>query len=236
MKQRKNRTAAVNQFYLLAMSIISVYLSFAKASSILFGKGESLGTVVCFVLTIALVIGNVIIYLKNRESTYLKVTMFLTYLFANCFLMYSGKNISTYAYLFQGMICSILFFNLRYVVFVVVLTNLANIIDVAVIYGHVNDPTILLVHLASVVVFSVILICITRISNHFNEEAMNLVMEEKNQQKLYAARGIELGKATEVKVKQVNELASCVDEASGRVAQAIQTITDSTRSTAESLQ
>lgn len=236
MKPKKSRAVAVNLFYLITMSIISVYLSFAKASSILFGRGQSMATIVCFVLTIALVAGNIVVYYRNHESRWLRVTVFLTYLFANCFLMYSGKNISTYAYLFQGMICSMLFMNLKYVIFVLALTNAANLIDVVLLYGQVEDTTILLVHIVAVLIFSIIIYEVTKISNYFNEEAMEQLTAEKNQQKLYAARGLKLGKATGQKVHQVNELAAGVDEASERVAQALLEIKGSTQSTAENLE
>lgn len=118
LTKNKSRLATVNFFYLLVTSVLAVYLSLAKASSILLGYEKSYETVICLMITLIGVGYNIWKYCRDQESMGLRYTMFLTYLFANCFLMFTGQNISTYAYLFQGLISSILFFDLKYVVFV----------------------------------------------------------------------------------------------------------------------
>lgn len=234
--RNKSRLATVNLFYLVVTSILAIYLSLARASSIFMGYENSIELVIFLVLTVNGVGINIWKYIRDQESKGLRYTIFITYIFTCCFLMFSGKNISTYAYLFQGLIGSILFFDLKYIVFVSVLTNVVNWIDVVLIADQLDDQAVLMVHIFSILVFSIILYFVTKISNYFNQEAIEKLVREQQQQKSLTERGLELGTTTGGKVRTVNDLIQQINDSSETVTKVLEEITNSTQSTAENLQ
>ena len=113
--QESSRTSKINQMVMTSITFIEVLLIFALfvqtfVVESIYGK---LGIIPIIVLVVG-VIGNMIIYKKNRNSAKLRYTVLLSFIIAWGYLMLTGINVIVPLYIYPLIIATILYHDSKY--------------------------------------------------------------------------------------------------------------------------
>ncbi len=184
-----NRERSVNQFLLIIITIMDLFLFFGYFSD--YSKGN-IGLV--FLMTVELtvfisMIADYAVFLHQKDSRNFKHVSVTGYMIVYGIALLGAQNDLVFAIVFPLTVIYILYFDYKLILRIAVVYSLitvADLIYIAAVLKHLPsgaelNSTSLLVQGATVIVYLIVLCGTTKISNRNNEMRINSLNEEKEQ-------------------------------------------------------
>lgn len=217
---------------------LSLFIGIAIISSSIDGTRGRSSTIVISVILAVYFTMNLWLYFKDQTSKLLRYTSLYGYMICYSYLLLSSDLPNTYVYMYPALIIGLLYFEHKYMLGVSIFAMGVNIIDVILVYYKSNniEGAQLEVQVASVLIFCLILCRVSRLSIKFNEESKEEILIEQKKHQEISNRVIETAKRLQVEFSDISDITREIDEASEIVNSSVKEISDSTLSTAESIQ
>ncbi len=180
-------TARINRYVLIVNWVLDLFLLLGYTVEYLKG-GRSLEFVIAFFIIMLLpMVGATVLYYKDRSDERLKLITLTGYFVLYSFAVFSTSRTMVYIYIVPMLSIYLLYFNLKLMKIscgFMVLINITRVIYLAGFKG-LNDPsttTDYTIQMASIILFAVVYIGTTRISNEINEDKIKTIEDEKEKQ------------------------------------------------------
>ena len=239
--QESSRTSKINQMVMTSITFIEVLLIFAQfvqtfVVESIYGK---LGIIPIIVLVVG-VIGNMIIYKKNRNSAKLRYTVLLSFIIAWGYLMLTGINVIVPLYIYPLIIATILYHDSKYekiTFFSILGINIVHII-IWFVRGFLFSSTEGIAFLSSIVnILIIIILHITAVlSEKFNHDMLYSVKDEQNKQSVMIDDILRISEGVMKEITETNLLIENLRDSSDIVHSSIEEISVRTQETAENVQ
>lgn len=189
-------TARINRYVLIVNWVLDLFLLLGYTVEY-FKGGRSLEFVISFfiIMLVPMVIATTL-YFRNSGDERLKIITLTGYFILYSFAVFSTSRTMVYIYIVPMLSIYLLYFNLRLMKIscaAMVLINITRVIYLAGFKG-LNDPsttTDYTIQMASVILFAVVYIGTTRISNEINNDKIQNIEAEKEKQRELLARMME---------------------------------------------
>jgi methyl-accepting chemotaxis protein len=167
-----------------------------------------------------------IVYFKNKSSQHLRILTICSYLLIYGFALFTSEKIMISAYLFPILLMYFLYFDLKFLIRVCIISMLLNIASIVHKFYilKLNGPdavTNYTIQFCATVMFCFSLVLSTKLSNRFNQEKIDSIESEKQKQKDI--------------LNSVLKIASVLDNNSKKVHEIVDDFTSSTRTVSGSV-
>ncbi len=181
-------TARINRYVLIVNWILDLFLLLGYTLEY-FKGGRSLQFVIAFFIIMLIpMVAATLLYLKDKGDERLKIITLTGYFILYTFAVFSTSRTMVYIYIVPMLSIYLLYFNLSLMKVscaAMVLINMIRVIYLAGFKG-LNDPsttTDYTIQMASVILFAVVYIGTTKISNEINIEKIENIEDEKEKQR-----------------------------------------------------
>lgn len=189
-------TVKINRYVLIVNWILDLFLLLGYIVEY-FKGGKSLGFIILFFIIMLIpMLAATFLYFRNRADENLKIITLAGYFILYTFAVFSSSRTMVYIYIVPMLSIYLLYFNLKLMEIscvIMVLINLTRIIYLVKFRGF-NDPSITTdytIQMASIILFSVVYVVTTKISNDINSEKIQNIENEKEKQRDLLARMME---------------------------------------------
>jgi len=233
----------VNFFVLVTNALLDLFLIAGYTSQFLQGV-KTIGYMSVF-LTIVLIpmITALVIYLKNRQSSYMKYITLIGYFVLYIFIMFAADTDkpAVFTYMFPIILGFFLYYDMKIIAvscatFFVI--NVAKIVYYAFILKLTDTTSIInyMIQFATVIMFSYSLIFSTKLSNQFNKEKIDSIQDEKKKQETILSDVLQTAAILDKNSKGVHRIVSELSEMTEVVTNAMQEIEKGVSETASNIQ
>ena len=239
--QESSRTSKINQMVMTSITFVEVLLIFALLVQTfvvesVYGK---LGIIPIIVL-VAGVVGNTIVYKKNRNSNKLRYSVLLSFIIGWGYLMLTGVNVIVPFYIYPLIIATILYHDKKYekiTFFSILGINIVHVI-IWFIRGYLLSSTEGIALLSSIVnILIIIVLHITAVlSEKFNHDVLYSVKDEQKKQSTMIDDILRISESVMSEVSETNILIDNLRDSSDIVHSSIEDISFRTKKTADNVQ
>ena len=187
MKKAYNREKSVNQFLLIIITIMDLFLFFGYFSD--YSKGNiGLGFLMTVELTVLVsMIADYAVFLRQKDSRIFKHVSVMGYMIVYAIALLGAQNDLVFAMVFPLTVVYILYFDYNLILRIAVVYSLITVVDLVYIAavkkslpsGAELNSTSLLIQGATVIVYLIVLCGTTKISNRNNNDKISNLNEEK---------------------------------------------------------
>ncbi len=239
-----NRERSVNQFLLIIITIMDLFLFFGYFSD--YSKGN-IGLV--FLMTVELtvfisMIADYAVFLHQKDSRNFKHVSVTGYMIVYGIALLGAQNDLVFAIVFPLTVIYILYFDYKLILRIAVVYSLitvADLIYIAAVLKHLPsgaelNSTSLLVQGATVIVYLIVLCGTTKISNRNNEMRINSLNEEKEHSARLLEDVLKVAKSVKENSAKAGEYIRILGQDVDSTAQALSGISDGNTNNAESIE
>jgi len=226
-------TARINRYVLTVNWILDIFLLLGYTMEY-FKGGRSLEFVtVFFIIMLIPMAAATLLYFRNRGDERLKIITLTGYFILYTFAVFSTSRTMVYIYIVPMLSIYLLYFNLKLMKIscaAMVIINITRVIYLAGIKG-LNDPSTITdytIQLASVILFAVVYIGTTKISNEINSEKIQSIEGEKEKQKELLARMMETSAVLIENSRKAYSIVERLAESSGEISASVREISKET--------
>ncbi len=239
-----NREKAVNQFLLVIITIMDMFLFFGYFSD--YSKGNiSLGFLLAVELTVlASMVADYAVFLHKKDSGIFKHVSMVGYMFVYTIALLGSQNDLVFAMVFPLTVIYILYFDYNLILRICAVYSLVNVVDIVYIAafkkqlhsGAELNSTSLLIQGATVIIYLIVLCGTTRISNRNNSIRISSLNEEKEHSAKLLEDVLKVAQAVKENSAQAGEYIRALGRDVDSTAQALSGISDGNSSNAESIE
>lgn len=239
-----NRDKAVNQFLLIIITIMDLFLFFGY-----FGDYSKGNIGLAFLLTVELtvlasMVADYAVFIHKKDSKMFKHVSMAGYIVVYTIALLGAQNDLVFAMVFPLTVIYILYFDYQFVLRIAAaysLVNVADIIYIAAIKKQLHsgaelNSTSLLIQGATVIVYLIVLCGTTRISNRNNEMRIASLNEEKEHSARLLEDVLKVAQAVKDNSAKAGEYIKILGRDVESTAQALSGISDGNSNSAESIE
>ena len=243
-KKAYNREKSVNQFLLIIITIMDLFLFFGYFSD--YSKGN-IGLV--FLLTVELtvlvsMVADYAVFLHQKDSRIFKHVSVIGYMVVYAIALLGAQNDLVFAMVFPLTVIYILYFDYNLILRIAVVYSLTTVVDLIYIAavkkslpsGAELNSTSLLLQGATVIVYLIVLCGTTRISNRNNNDKIANLNEEKEKSNQLLDDVLKVAQAVRDNSAKAGEYINILSQNVDTTAQALTGISDGNAHSAESIE
>ncbi|MEY8391680.1 hypothetical protein D3Z36_08245 [Lachnospiraceae bacterium] len=245
MKEKDyNRERSVNQFLLIIITVMDLFLFFGYFSD--YSKGNiGLGFLAAVELTVLVsMIADYAVFLHQKDSRIFKHVSVTGYMVVYAIALLGAQNDLVFALVFPLTVIYILYFDYRLILRIAVVYSLITVTDLvylAAVLKHLPsgaelNSTSLLIQGASVIVYLIVLCGTTKISNRNNDMRIASLSEEKEHSARLLEDVLKVAQAVKKNSAQTEEYICILGQDVEATAQALSGISDGNANNAESIE
>lgn len=239
-----NREKSVNQFLLIIITIMDLFLFFGYFSD--YSKGNiGLGFLMAVELTVLVsMIADYAVFLHQKDSRNFKHVSVTGYMVVYAIALLGAQNDLVFAIVFPLTVIYILYFDYKLILRIAVVYSLITVVDLvylAAVLKHLPsgaelNSTSLLVQGATVIVYLIVLCGTTKISNRNNDMRIASLSEEKEHSARLLEDVLKVAQAVKKNSAQAGEYIRILGQDVDSTAQALSGISDGNSNNAESIE
>ncbi|MCI8300269.1 MAG: hypothetical protein HFI69_07960 [Lachnospiraceae bacterium] len=239
-----NREKSVNQFLLIIITIMDLFLFFGYFGD--YSKGNiGLGFLMAVELTVLTsMIADYAVFLHRKDSGIFKHVSVIGYMVVYAIALLGAQNDLVFAIVFPLTVIYILYFDYKLILRITVVYSLitaADLVYTAAVLKHMHsgvalNSTSLLVQGASVIVYLIVLCGTTKISNRNNDVRIASLSEEKEHSARLLQDVLKVAQAVKKNSSQAEEYIRILGRDVDSTAQALSGISDGNSNNAESIE
>lgn len=239
-----NREKSVNQFLLIIITIMDLFLFFGYFSD--YSKGNiGLGFLMAVELTVLVsMIADYAVFLHQKDSRNFKHVSVTGYMVVYAIALLGAQNDLVFAIVFPLTVIYILYFDYKLILRIAVVYSLITVVDLvylAAVLKHLPsgaelNSTSLLVQGATVIVYLIVLCGTTKISNRNNDMRIASLSEEKEHSARLLEDVLKVVQAVKKNSAQAGEYIRILGQDVDSTAQALSGISDGNSNNAESIE
>lgn len=239
-----NREKSVNQFLLIIITIMDLFLFFGYFSD--YSKGNiGLGFLMAVELTVLVsMIVDYAVFLHQKDSRNFKHVSVTGYMVVYAIALLGAQNDLVFAIVFPLTVIYILYFDYKLILRIAVVYSLITVVDLvylAAVLKHLPsgaelNSTSLLVQGATVIVYLIVLCGTTKISNRNNDMRIASLSEEKEHSARLLEDVLKVAQAVKKNSAQAGEYIRILGQDVDSTAQALSGISDGNSNNAESIE
>lgn len=239
-----NREKSVNQFLLIIITIMDLFLFFGYFSD--YSKGNiGLGFLMAVELTVLVsMIADYAVFLHQKDSRNFKHVSVTGYMIVYAIALLGAQNDLVFAIVFPLTVIYILYFDYKLILRIAVVYSLITVVDLvylAAVLKHLPsgaelNSTSLLVQGATVIVYLIVLCGTTKISNRNNDMRIASLSEEKEHSARLLEDVLKVAQAVKKNSAQAGEYIRILGQDVDSTAQALSGISDGNSNNAESIE
>lgn len=247
MSERKkayNREKSVNQFLLIIITIMDLFLFFGYFSD--YSKGNiGLGFLMAVELTVLTsMVADYAVFLHRKDSSIFKHVSVIGYMIVYAIALFGAQNDLVFAMVFPLTVIYILYFDYNLILRIAVVYSLITVIDLIYIAavkkalpsGAELNSTSLLLQGATVIVYLIVLCGTTRISNRNNNDKISNLNEEKEKSNQLLNDVLKVAQAVKDNSAKAGEYINILSQNVDTTAQALTGISEGNAHSAESIE
>ncbi len=197
--------------------------------------------IIFFIIMMIPLLWATILYRINKNDEKIKYITLFGYFVLYIFSVFSSTRTMVFVYILPMLSMYLLYFNLnlmKYSCIAMVFINAARIIWLIVFMGF-DDPYITTdytILMACVILFAVVYISTTRLSNEINDEKLNMINDEQQKQKSLIADILKTAAVLVENSKKVYDIVEKLAENAGNVSLALNEVSKDTLEVTDNLQ
>ena len=231
----------INRYVLIINWILDSFLLFGYISEY-FKGGRTLEFVLVFfaIMILPMAIAT-IVFFRNKENEIIKIITLSGYFVLYSFAIFSTTRTMVFVYILPMLSIYLLYFDLKLMKISCITMVIINGLRVAYLTVWVGlkdkaTTTDYTIQMACVILFAIVYIITTKISNEINNDKINRIEEEKDKQRNLIADIIKSAGVLIENSKQAHEILERLAVSSGSVSSAVNEITSETGSITGNLQ
>ena len=243
-KKTYNREQTVNQFLLIIITIMDLFLFFGYFSD--YSKGNiGFGFLMAVELTVLIsMIADYAVFLRKKDSGIFKHVSVTGYMIVYTIALLGAQNDLVFAMVFPLTVIYILYFDYKLILRIAVVYSLITVVDLvylAAVQKHLPsgaklNSTSLLLQGATVIVYLIVLCGTTKISNRNNEIRINSLNEGKERSARLLEDVLKVAKSVKENSAKAGEYIRVLGQDVDSTAQALSGISDGNSNNAESIE
>ncbi len=244
MKKAYNREKSVNQFLLIIITIMDLFLFFGYFSD--YSKGNiSLGFLLAVELTVLVsMVADYAVFLHQKDSRAFKHVSVAGYMVVYALALLGAQNDLVFAIVFPLTVIYILYFDYNLILRIAVVYSLITVVDLAYLVavkkslpsGAQINSTSLLIQGATVIVYLIVLCGTTRISNRNNNDKIANINEEKEKSSQMLGDILKVAQAVRDNTTKAGDYIDILSQNVETTAQALTGISEANAHNAESIE
>lgn len=243
-KQVYNRQKAVNQFLLIIITIMDMFLFVGYFSD--YSKGNiSFGFLMAVELTVLTsMIADYAVFLRQKDSKIFKHVSVTGYMIVYAIAVFGAQNDLVFAIVFPLTVIYVLYFDYKLIVRIAVVYSTGTVIDLIYLAavkkslpsGAELNSTSLLIQGATVIVYLIVLCGVTKISNRNNSEKISNLKEQREKSDQLLEDVLNVAQAVKDNSAKAGEYIDALSQNVDTTAQALAGISDGNAHSAESIE
>ena len=247
MNERKkaySREKSVNQFLLIIITIMDLFLFFGYFSD--YSKGNiGMGFLLAVELTVLVsMIADYAVFLRQKDSRIFKHVSVAGYMVVYAIALLGAQNDLVFAIVFPLTVIYILYFDYKLILRIAVVYSLITVVDLVYLVavrrtlasGAELNSTSLLVQGATVIVYLIVLCGTTKISNRNNDDKISNIKEEKEKSHQLLDDVLKVAQAVRDNSAKAGEYINILTQNVDTTAQALGGISEGNSHNAESIE
>lgn len=242
-KKAYNREKAVNQFLLIVITIMDLFLFFGYFSD--YSKGN-IGMGFLMMVEVAVLVSMIadyIVFLRKKDSGIFKHVSVTGYMVVYAIAVLGAQNDLVFAMVFPLTVIYVLYFDYRLILRIAVVYSLVTVVDLvylAAVLKHLPsgaelNSTSLLIQGATVIIYMIVLCGVTKISNRNNNDKISNLNEEKERSTQLLEDVLKVAQAVKENSAEAGEYINILSQNADTTAQALTGISEGNANNAESI-
>ncbi|HOP65204.1 MAG TPA: methyl-accepting chemotaxis protein [Spirochaetota bacterium] len=231
----------INRYVLIINWVLDSFLLFGYIVEYIKG-GRTLGFILAFfIIMIVPMAFATSIYFRDRENSRIKIITLTGYFVLYTFAIFSTARTMVFVYILPMLSIYLLYFDLKLMRISCISMVLINAFRVLylVLWEGMRDRSVTTdytIQMACVILFAIVYIVTTKISNAINDDKIKAIEDEKEKQRLLIADIISTAAVLIENSKKAHDILEKLAVSSGTVSEAVNEITSETSSITGNLQ